>query len=155
VLDMFAGVGYFALPMARGGAEVTAVERNPAAFRYLVENAVLNDVEDRLRPFRADCRDVVEWHADPEVDVEVTAERIVMGHYDAPGYLDSALSVLEPDGTLHLHATTHEAEIPEGPAATLEGAVEEAGRAVDSLDLRRVKSYSEGVWHVVVDAVVG
>jgi tRNA wybutosine-synthesizing protein 2 len=44
VLDMFAGIGYFALPMARAGADVTAVEKNPTAFRFLVENAQLNDV---------------------------------------------------------------------------------------------------------------
>jgi tRNA wybutosine-synthesizing protein 2 len=95
VLDMFAGIGYFALPMARSGAEVTAIERNPAAFRYLIENAMLNEVSERLRPFRADCRDVVEWHADPSTTVDVTADRIVMGHYEAHGYMDAALAVLE------------------------------------------------------------
>ena len=155
VLDMFAGIGYFALPMARAGAEVTAVERNPTAFRYLVENAVLNGVQDRLQPFRADCRDVAEWHADPEVDVDVTAARVVMGYYDAYEYLDAALAVVEPGGTLHLHEATPGAELPDRPVERLEGAAAEAGRAVDVEEVRRVKSYSEGVWHVVVDAVVG
>jgi len=50
VLDMFAGIGYFTLPMARAGAEVTAVEHNPTAFRYLIENAQLNDVGSRVHP---------------------------------------------------------------------------------------------------------
>jgi len=154
VLDTFAGIGYFALPMARAGAEVTAVERNPTAFRYLVENAVLNDVQDRIRPFRADCRDVAEWHADPEVDVDVTADRVVMGYYEAHEYLDAALRVVEPGGTIHLHEATPEAELPDRPVERLEQAADEAGRTVDAADVRRVKSYSEGVWHVVVDAVV-
>jgi len=154
VLDMFAGIGYFALPMARAGAEVTAVERNPAAFQFLVENAVLNGVEERLRPFRADCRDVVGWHGDPEVDVDVAADRVVMGHYDANEYLDAALSVLEPGGTLHYHEVTSEAELPERPVERVESAAEEAGRSVEVGDVARVKSYSEGVWHVVVDARV-
>jgi tRNA wybutosine-synthesizing protein 2 len=30
---MFAGIGYFTLPMARAGATVTAVEHNPTSFR--------------------------------------------------------------------------------------------------------------------------
>ena len=154
VLDMFAGIGYFALPMARAGAEVTAVERNPTAFRYLIENAMLNGVQDRLRPFRADCRDVVEWHADLEIDVDVTADRVVMGHYEAHDYLDAALSVVEPGGTIHLHAVVPEAELPDRPVSRLEQAGREAGRGVEVDDVRRVKSYSEGVWHVVVDAVV-
>ena len=155
VLDMFAGIGYFALPMARAGAQVTAVERNPAAFRFLVENAVLNDVQDRLRPFRADCRDVAEWHADPEVDLDVTADRVVMGYYEAHEYLDAALAVVESGGAIHVHEATPEAELPDRPVERLEGAAEEAGRAVDVEEVRRVKSYSEGVWHVVVDAAVG
>ena len=70
VLDMFAGIGYFALPMARAGADVTAVELNPEAYRYLVENAQLNDVTDRLHAVLGDCR-----------DVDATADRVVMGYY--------------------------------------------------------------------------
>ena len=154
VLDMFAGIGYFALPMARAGAEVTAVERNPAAFRYLIENAMLNGVDERLRPFRADCRDVAEWHADPGIDVDVAADRVVMGYYEAHEYLDAALSVIEPGGTIHLHEATPEAELPDRPVARLERAAAAAGRAVEVDDVRRVKSYSERVWHVVVDADV-
>ena len=154
VLDMFAGIGYFALPMARAGADVTAVERNPAAFRYLIENAMLNDVQDRLRPFRADCRDVVEWHADPEIDVDVAADRVVMGYYEAHEYLDAALSVVDDGGTIHLHEATPEAELPDRRVSRLERAAEEAGRAVEVEEVRRVKSYSEGVWHVVVDATI-
>jgi tRNA wybutosine-synthesizing protein 2 len=72
VLDMFAGIGYFTLPMARAGARVTAVERNPTAFRYLVENAMRNGVDDRVRPYRGDCRDVV-------AGLEETVDRVVMG----------------------------------------------------------------------------
>ena len=150
VLDMFAGIGYFALPMARAGAAVTAVERNPAAFRYLVENAPLNDVASNVRPIRADCRDAV----DSFVEARETFERVVMGYYDAYEYLDAALAVVAPDGTIHLHEATPEAELPDRPVSRLEQAADEEGRTVDVEEVRRVKSYSEGVWHVVVDAAV-
>ena len=155
VLDMFAGIGYFALPMARAGAEVTAVERNPEAFRFLAENAQLNDVADRLSCVLGDCR-----------EVEATADRVVMGYYDAlgggpvhgesddPGYLAAALDSLVSGGTLHVHAVAPEAELPDRPETALREGCERAGRGVDIEAVRRVKSHSEGVYHVVLDARV-
>jgi len=76
VLDMFAGVGYFALPMARAGADVVAVEVNPTAFRYLAENAQLNGVADRLECVLGDCR---------EYEPREPFDRVVMGYYDSLG----------------------------------------------------------------------
>ncbi|WP_338726683.1 class I SAM-dependent methyltransferase family protein [Haladaptatus sp. DJG-WS-42] len=141
VFDMFAGIGYFTLPMARAGAHVTATERNPNSFKFLAENAMLNDVTDRVDAILADCR-----------DVDVSAERVVMGYYDAHEYLDAALAALESGGTLHMHATTPEKLLWDRPIDRLTDAAEKAGRSVEVLDTRKVKSHSEGVWHVVVDA---
>ncbi|PSP57489.1 class I SAM-dependent methyltransferase family protein [Halobacteriales archaeon QS_1_67_19] len=143
VFDMFAGIGYFTLPMARAGAEVTATERNPAAFRYLIENAMLNDVSDRVSAFRSDCRDV---------SVEPRADRVVMGYYEAWEYLDAALRALRPGGIVHMHEATPGELLWERPVSRLEDAAAERDREVEVLDRRRVKSHSEGVWHVVVDA---
>ncbi|MCO8242724.1 MULTISPECIES: class I SAM-dependent methyltransferase family protein [unclassified Haladaptatus] len=144
VFDMFAGIGYFTLPMARAGAQVTAVERNPASFKFLVENAMLNDVPGRIDAYRADCREMT----------DVSAERVVMGYYDAHEYLDTALDALEPGGIVHMHETTPENRLWERPISRLESTAESRGRDVEILDTRRVKSHSEGVWHVVVDAKV-
>ncbi len=148
VLDMFAGVGYFALPMARAGATVTAIERNPTAFRYLVENAPLNDVESRLRPIRADCRDAISSF----VEAGESFERVVMGYYDAHEYLDSALAVVDSDGIIHLHEATPDAVVPDRPVDRLTTAAASLDRAVEVLDVHHVKTHSEGVSHVVVDA---
>lgn len=154
VLDMFAGIGYFTLPMARSGAAVTAIERNPTAFRYLIENVALNEVTDRVTPYRADCRDVVEWHADPDTTVDIQADRIVMGYYDAHEYLDAALDVLEPDGVLHFHAATPDAELWARPVERVETAAKAADRSISVLDKRRVKTFAEGVYHVVLEVQV-
>ncbi len=154
VLDAFAGVGYFALPMARAGADVTAVELNPVAFRYLVENAVLNDVAGRLSATLGDCREVVGPDG-PGAAAPGAADRAVLGHFDAPDHLDAILPALAPGGVLHLHAAAP-ADGPgvDGPAAALEEAAAAAGREVAVLEVRRVKSYAPGVSHVVVDARV-
>ncbi|MFB6172956.1 MAG: class I SAM-dependent methyltransferase family protein [Haloarculaceae archaeon] len=154
VFDMFAGVGYFTLPMARAGAQVTAAEIDPTAYRFLVENAVLNGVEDRIDAYRADCR-----------DVSATADRAVMGYYgvadgagartdEAHEYLDTAFAALDPGGTVHLHEATPEAELPDRPVGRLEAAADARDRGVEVEAVRRVKSHSAGVWHVVVDARV-
>ncbi|MFC7018531.1 MULTISPECIES: class I SAM-dependent methyltransferase [Haloarcula] len=147
VLDMFAGIGYFTLPMARAGAQVTAVERNPTAFRYLIENLVRNGVDDRVQPYRADCRAVVAGLGETE-----TVDRVMMGYYEAHEYLDSALAALRSGGVVHMHEATPEALVFDRPVKRLETAAADADRSVEVLATREVKGYSEGVAHVVVDA---
>jgi tRNA wybutosine-synthesizing protein 2 len=159
VLDMFAGIGYFTLPMARACAQVTAIERNPTAFRYLLENAVLNGVEEKIDAYRADCR---------EVEFEGEFDRVVMGYYDATeprsedgeydgsyGYLERAFAALRDGGVVHVHEATPEAELWDRPVSRLEDAAGRAGREVRVLERRRVKGHSPGVVHVVLDARVG
>ena len=161
VFDMFAGIGYFTLPMARAGARVTATELNPTAFQYLLENAVANDVTERVDAYLTDCRELAD---------ELAVDRVVMGYYgeadgtddegesqrtgEAHSFLPAALAALEPGGTVHYHEATPEALFPERPYDRLESAVREAGRRVNSREYRRVKSHSAGVGHVVVDAKI-
>lgn len=158
VLDMFAGIGYFTLPMAIGGASVTAIERNPASFQYLIENVVRNGVQDRVETYRGDCREVVDGifegggQLDSGADDADRYDRVMMGYYDAHDYLDSAMRAVGPDGIIHFHAVTPEACLPDRPVDRLTAAAERAGRSVEVMDNRRVKTFSEGVSHVVVDA---
>ncbi|MXV62900.1 class I SAM-dependent methyltransferase family protein [Natronorubrum sp. JWXQ-INN-674] len=174
VFDMFAGIGYFTLPMARAGAQVTATEINPTAFRYLLENVMLNDVGDRVDAYMTDCR---------ELASEVDADRVVMGYYgsadeadsagdeggpegdgngntnehgtrtdEAHDFLADALEALVPGGVVHYHEATPEPRLWERPLERLEAAGDAADRELEVLEKRRVKSHSAGVEHVVIDA---
>lgn len=56
VLDVFAGVGPFAIPAARSGANVLANDLNPESYRWLQHNCKLNKVESKVRTFNLDGR---------------------------------------------------------------------------------------------------
>lgn len=56
VFDVFAGVGPFAIPAARSGANVLANDLNPESYRWLQHNCKLNKVEKRVRNFNLDGR---------------------------------------------------------------------------------------------------
>jgi tRNA wybutosine-synthesizing protein 2 len=148
VLDMFAGIGYFTLPMAAAGAQVTAIERNPDSFQHLLENTMRNGVSDRVEPYRADNRDVLDSYGGERFD------RVVMGYCEAHEFLPDALSVLAPGGVVHMHEATPGTLVPNRPVGRLEEAAADAGRDVELLAVHDVKGYSEGVRHVVVDARV-
>jgi tRNA wybutosine-synthesizing protein 2 len=63
------------------------------------------------------------------------------------------MGAVAPGGTIHCHAAVPEAELGR-TADRVRAAAADAGRAVASAECRRVKSHSEGVVHVVIDAAV-
>lgn len=56
VFDVFAGVGPFAIPAARSGANVLANDLNPESYRWLQHNCKLNKVDSKVRTFNLDGR---------------------------------------------------------------------------------------------------
>lgn len=56
VFDVFAGVGPFAIPAARRGANVSANDLNPESYRWLQHNCKLNKVEKKVRTYNLDGR---------------------------------------------------------------------------------------------------
>ncbi|XP_010877125.2 tRNA (guanine(37)-N1)-methyltransferase [Esox lucius] len=56
VLDVFAGVGPFAIPAARRGSTVLANDLNPESYRWLNHNCKLNKVERKVTTFNLDGR---------------------------------------------------------------------------------------------------
>jgi tRNA wybutosine-synthesizing protein 2 len=144
VVDLFAGIGYFALPMAlHGGARcVVACEINPLAFGYLQENVQLNGAT-AVEPRLGDCR---------EVAPDDAGDRVVLGYLrDTHRFLPTALRVLRRPGWLHYHEAC-----PDRAVGRLEAHVREANRDANrevlTLHRRRVKAYAPGVSHWVLDA---
>lgn len=105
VVDMFAGVGPFAIAIAKhAGAKVFASEINPDAYDLLVKNIQLNKVAGRVVPLLGDCRTVYS-------NSEVRADRIVMNYPSDPlSFLDTALRILRGQGVIHLYGFAEDAE---------------------------------------------
>jgi tRNA wybutosine-synthesizing protein 2 len=151
VIDLFAGIGYFALPAAvHGHAQtVIACEANPVSFRYLTENARRNRVEHIIRPVAGDNRTVPL--------PEGTADRIFLGYLPSSlPWIERALPLLrKKGGTMHVHLLADVRGGRERARDAVLAEVERGGGRVARIDSRKVKPYGPGRSHVVVDVSIG
>ncbi len=144
VVDMFAGIGYFTLPLAvyQKPKRVISCEVNEISYGYLVENIALNKVGGRVEPILGDNRDL---------PGDAFADRVVMGYVKTTHeFLQTAFRLLKSGGVLHYHETCPNELLPGRPVQRLRDAARDD--RVEVLRFKEVKSYSPGVSHVVVDA---
>lgn len=144
VVDMFAGIGHLSLPIARHcGARVIAIEKNPYAFKFLVENIELNRVQDRMTAYNIDNRDF------PGKDI---ADRILMGYViRTHEFIPKALEIARDEAVIHYHNTVPERLMPEEPFRTFRNIAREHGYEAEKMKELVIKRYAPGVWHVVID----
>lgn len=149
VVDMFAGIGYFSLPMAVHSkpAKIYSIEINPISYDYLCQNVCLNKVEDILEPILGDCR---------EIAPQGIADRVLMGYIgNTHEYLDVAMDVLKEGGIIHYHESVPDKLKFTRPVDRINEAAMAADRElVEIVNKRIIKPYSPGVYHVVVDAKI-
>jgi tRNA wybutosine-synthesizing protein 2 len=151
VIDLFAGIGYFAIPAARSGAttRVVAVEKNPVAFRYLESNVARNGVADRVRCVEGENRSVP---LPPGA-----ADRVFLGYLpDSLPWLPRAIDLVRPEGGwVHVHLVVDARDGAREAARQVAVAAGEVGAVVlEPPRARAVKPYGPGRTHVVVDARV-
>ncbi len=147
VVDLFAGVGQFTIPIAKHAKprKVYSIEVNPIAYGYLLQNVRMNYVGHIVEPLMGDCL---------EVAPRGVADRVIMGLLHVTHrYLPLALEVLRPTGgIIHYHESVPSKIRFERPVKRL---LEVAfGRKIRILQKRVVKRYAPGVDHIVVDAKV-
>lgn len=148
VVDMFAGIGYFSIPMAVHSRprKIVAIELNPAAFHYLKQNIALNRVEDIVEPVLGDCSKAAPKNI---------ADRVIMGYVlTTHAYLKPAMEALKSGGILHYHEAVPEVLMESRPKARIKEAANALGRKAEFIEQRKVKKYAPGVWHAVVDAMI-
>ncbi|MDI6825883.1 MAG: class I SAM-dependent methyltransferase family protein [Candidatus Aenigmarchaeota archaeon] len=143
VVDMFAGIGYFSIPLAKTSKpKVYSIEINPKAYHYLLENIKLNKVEDKIVPLLGDC--VIEIPKLGRI-----ADRVIMGLLPScKEYLMDAMKVVKPNGIIHYHGTAKDWRELFGDIKT---AADIEGFKVELIGKIRVKSYAPKVYHWVLD----
>ena len=99
VLNMFAGVGPFSIPIARRrGASVLSCELNEKAFRFHLDNNKLNHVERLVKVVNEDAADL------PSKLGEAKFDRILMPHPSrANEFLEDALALAAKGATIHYY----------------------------------------------------
>ncbi|MDO5845086.1 MAG: SAM-dependent methyltransferase [Methanocorpusculum sp.] len=135
IADMFAGIGYFTLSAALAGGEVHAMEINPDSYEYLLKNISLNNLKN-IRAEPGDCRNLLDGVYD----------RILMGHFDAPDFLENALKHVHIGTVLHVHG------LGERSSEILK-TVDNAGFSCEITE-RVVKKYSANLNHNVWDVKI-
>lgn len=99
VVNMFAGVGTFSvIAAAKGGAgRVFSIDKNPEAFKFMMENIALNRVSGKVVPILGDAKDVA-------AELQGTADRVLMPLPAlAIQYMPYAVSCLRDRGWIHAY----------------------------------------------------
>lgn len=141
VIDMFAGIGYFSIPIGvfANPKKIYSIEINPNSYHYLQENIKLNKLTN-IEPVLGDCK---------EITPNYKGDRILMGYVKTTHhYLKVAIDSLNKNGTIHYHETVPEKLIETRPISRIKQVTD---REVELLNIQKIKKYSPGVFHIVAD----
>lgn len=96
VLDMFCGVGPYAIQIAKKAEEVYAIDINKNAIKLLEKNLKINKVEN-ITTFRGDAKKIVR-------QIKKKFDRIIMNFpLGAKSFLEDALTMVKKTCVIHLY----------------------------------------------------
>ncbi|KKG14793.1 tRNA methyltransferase [Methanosarcina sp. 2.H.T.1A.6] len=149
VVDMFAGVGPYSILFAKSKkpSKVVAIDKNPDAVRYLRENITLNSAKN-IEAIEGDAREEAKRFAG-------TADHVIMNlPHSAHEFLDSAVLLTKPGGIIHYYGMTHEDDLFESSVELIRKAAEKAGRKIEILEEKVVRSYAPHQYNICIEARV-
>ena len=148
ILDMFCGIGPFPIVIAKNKkANITAVDINSNAIKYLDENIRLNKLKGQINPLCGDIREVAKENLENE-----KFDRIIM---NLPGlafeFLDLSVDLIADNGVINYYEFSD--SFSQG-IERLQKAAHKKNKKVEILNTRKVKSSSPGMWHVSIDGKI-
>jgi tRNA (guanine37-N1)-methyltransferase len=103
VLIPFCGVGPCVIPAASHGAGITAIEKNPEACRWLLENVALNGISNQVTIIKGDAFDVSL--------MDLTYDRaIIPTPYGMDAIFGSVIPKVKPGGMIHFYTFKNPAQ---------------------------------------------
>jgi len=148
VIDMFAGIGQFSIPMALNSRpkKIFSIEINEEAYYYLIENILLNRVQDFIFPIHGNSKIILDRY------FEDFADRIIMGYFGGTReFLKEAFKAIKVGGVIHFHELYERWGAVDRCKEDIKKEAESYGVKVSFLYGRVIKSYSSRRVHVVVD----
>ncbi|MFX1243208.1 MAG: class I SAM-dependent methyltransferase family protein [Promethearchaeota archaeon] len=150
VVDMFAGIGYFSLPIAKHSPvkKIYSIELNPDSYKFLVENIKINHLGDKIIPIQGNCNNEVLKLSNSGIK----ADRVIMGIFPAPkDYIKEALTLVKDKGTIIHYEGIVENEDFRALFNEFNSIASTEGYNCELLSHRFVKSYGPNLSHVVLD----
>ncbi|AKB27245.1 tRNA (Guanine37-N1) -methyltransferase [Methanosarcina siciliae T4/M] len=147
VVDMFSGVGPYSILLAKSNkpSKVVAIDKNPYAVHYLKENISLNSAKN-IEAIEGDAREEAKRFAG-------TADHVIMNlPHNAHEFLDSAVLLTKPGGVIHYYGITPEEDLFESSVELIRKAAEKAGRKIEVLEKRVVRSYAPHQYNICIEA---
>ncbi|TRZ55361.1 class I SAM-dependent methyltransferase family protein [archaeon] len=149
VIDMFAGIGYWTIPVAKTtkAKKIFAIDINDEAADFLEKNVLLNNVSMKVDILKGDCRNFIDL-------LENAADRIIMGYlFGTEKFLPAALKMAKGGCTIHFHRNV-EMEKIEILKKNIAETAEKSGCEIEFIHIGKVKSYAPKIWHIVMDLKV-
>ena len=147
VFDPFAGVGPFAIPIAKRCANVIAVDINKDAIKFLKENAKLNKVDTRIEAFAGDARKVLK-----KAKYKGKANRVIMNlPMHAGEFLDVTFYIAKKGAVVHFYCFLDEKDLYAKGIKLLKGAAVKAKRKIKIVNKKLCGQLAPRVWRVAID----
>ena len=153
VVDLFAGVGPFSIPIAKKNKNVRiyAIDLNPEAIALLKKNVTLNRTEKQILAFLGDARQIV------QENLSGKAYRVIMNLPEiADEFVDAACEAIKPEGgIIHYYCFLNAPDPIEDAKVRLTEAVKQNNRRVAKIILaKKVREVAPYTWQMVVDAKI-
>ncbi len=153
VVDLFAGVGPFAILIAKTheNVKVYAVDMNPHAIEFLKKNVRLNRVMEKVHPILGNARKVVKER------LSGVADRVIMNLPEkAIDFVDVACEAMKPTGGIvHFYSFVDASSTLEDAKLRFVDAVEKSGRSVNKILFSRfVRATAPYEWQAVLDTKI-
>jgi tRNA (guanine37-N1)-methyltransferase len=153
VIDLFAGVGPFAILIAktRENVKVYAVDVNSHAIEFLKRNIRLNRVEGKVYPILGDAKQIVKNR------LSGAADRVIMNLPEtAIEFVDAACEALKPKGgVVHFYSFVNASNPLDSIKLCFTEAVQKHERNVEKILVsRHVRATAPYEWQAVLDAKI-
>jgi tRNA (guanine37-N1)-methyltransferase len=145
-LVMFSGVGPYAILIAKTPSQVTAIELNPIAHHYCLQNIKVNKVTGRVKALHGDVREICPQYSEY---FDRTLMPLPKGAYK---YLDVAIPTIKKGGVLHFYHWAPESDLWSEAEEYVINSSEILGRKVEILHRQKVSQYNPKLFKVRLDA---